>query len=87
VRSPGKEKHQQVVGKLPQIPLGTSNFYHTYGIEEKIYQMPTKKNHTQKGRDCGDTIKGILSSRTTSKSRFKVILGQHATKKGNLYTK
>jgi hypothetical protein len=27
--------------------------------------------HTQKGRNLGDTTKEILSSRTTSKSRFK----------------
>ena len=40
------------------------------------------KFHTQKGRNFGDTLKARLSRRTTSESRFKVILGQHATKKG-----
>jgi hypothetical protein len=44
VTSPGKEKkNQQVVGKLPKIPLGTSNFDQTCGIAEKKYQRPTKK--------------------------------------------
>ena len=47
-----------------------------------IRDLQKQKIHTQKGRNFGDTIKGRLSSRTTSKSRFKVILGQHATKKG-----
>jgi hypothetical protein len=39
VRSPRKDKNQQVVGKLP---FGTSNFDQTYGIAEKKYQKPTK---------------------------------------------
>jgi hypothetical protein len=32
-----KDKTKQVVGKLPEIPLGTSNFNQTYGIAEKKY--------------------------------------------------
>jgi hypothetical protein len=52
-----------------------------------IKDLQKIKTHTQKGQNFGDTIKGRLSSRTTSKSRFKVILGQHATKKGNFYSK
>jgi hypothetical protein len=52
-----------------------------------IRELQKIKFHTQKGRNFGDTIKERLSSRTTSKSRFKVILGQHATRKGNFYTK
>jgi hypothetical protein len=40
VRSPGKAKNQQVVGKLLYIPLGTSNFDHTSGIAEKKYYIP-----------------------------------------------
>jgi hypothetical protein len=47
-----------------------------------ITDLQNIKVHSQKERNFGDTIKGRLSSRTTSKSRFKVILGQHATKKG-----
>jgi hypothetical protein len=42
VTSPGKAKNQQVVGKLPYIPLGTSNFVQTYGIAEKKYQRTMK---------------------------------------------
>jgi hypothetical protein len=73
--------------------------YHKFHLAHPIFIRPMAlkrrnikdlqkiKFHTQKGQSFVDTIKGILSSRTTSKSRFKVILGQHATKKGNFYTK
>jgi hypothetical protein len=43
VSSHGKAKNQQVVGKLPQISLGTPNFDQTCGIAEKKYQRTTKK--------------------------------------------
>jgi hypothetical protein len=42
--SPGKDKNQQGVGKLPQLPLGTSNFYHIYGIEEREYHRIIGRN-------------------------------------------
>jgi hypothetical protein len=52
-----------------------------------ITELQNVKFHTQNGLNFGDRIKKRLPSRTTSKSRFKGILGQHATKKGNFYTK
>jgi hypothetical protein len=36
-----------------------------------IREIHKIKFHTQKGQKLGDTIEEILSSRTTSKSRFK----------------
>jgi hypothetical protein len=36
-----------------------------------IREIHKRKFHTQKGQKLGDTIEEILSSRTTSKSRFK----------------
>jgi hypothetical protein len=52
-----------------------------------IREIQKIRSHTHKGENFGDTIKEILPIKTTSKSRFEVILGQHATKKGNFYTK
>jgi hypothetical protein len=43
MRSSGKDKKQQVVGKLPYIPIGTSNFDQNCGIVEKKYQRTRKK--------------------------------------------
>jgi hypothetical protein len=36
-----------------------------------IRELHKRKFHTQKGRNLGDTTEAILSSKTTSKSRFK----------------
>jgi hypothetical protein len=36
-----------------------------------IREIHKRKFHTQKGQKLGDTTEEILSSRTTSKSRFK----------------
>jgi hypothetical protein len=36
-----------------------------------IKEIHKRKFHTQKGWNLGDTIEEILSSRTTSKSKFK----------------
>jgi hypothetical protein len=38
---------------------------------KNIRELHKRKFHTQKGRNLGDTIEEILSSKTTSKSRFK----------------
>jgi hypothetical protein len=38
------DKNHQGVGKLPQLPLGTSNFDQTCGIAENTYQITKKRN-------------------------------------------
>jgi hypothetical protein len=38
---------------------------------KNIIEIHKRKFHTQKGQKLGDTTEAILSSRTTSKSRFK----------------
>jgi hypothetical protein len=81
-------KSNKLQGSYRKFHLAHPIFIRPVALRRRnIRALQKIKFHTQKGRNFGDTIKGRLSSRTTSKSRFKVILGQHATKKGNFYTK
>jgi hypothetical protein len=87
VRSPRKAKNHQVVGSYLKFHLAHPIFIKPVALKRSSIRDLEKKSSYLEGTHFGDTIKGILSRRTTSKSRFKVILGQHATKKLNLYTR